>query len=50
MNPYPATPDEDLEIDDPPILGNWRNMYLFVLVLHVLLIIVFYLISRAYTY
>ncbi|WP_168797471.1 hypothetical protein [Neolewinella litorea] len=50
MNPNRAPVDEELEIDDPPILGNWRNMYLVVLILHVLLIIAFYLISRTYTY
>lgn len=34
--------------EEPPILGSWRNMYIFVLVLHVLLIVMFYLFSNAY--
>lgn len=34
--------------EPPPILGSWRNMYIFVLVLHVLLIVLFYLFSNAY--
>ena len=49
MNHVESIPEEELEIDDPPILGSWRNMYLFVLILHLLLIIAFYLFSRAYT-
>ncbi len=50
MKPENHIVEEPLEIDDPPILGNWKNMYLVVLVLHSVLIICFYLISRAYTY
>ena len=42
--------ESDVEIDPPPILGSWRNMYLFVLALHALLILAFYFISRVYTY
>ena len=34
--------------DAPPVLGRWRNVYAFVLVLHVVLIVLFYLFSRAY--
>ncbi len=49
MDPNREIVEDDLEPDDPPILGNWKNMYLVVLVLHTLLIIAFYLISRAYT-
>ena len=41
--------DDELDQDEPPILGSWRNMYLVVLVLHLCLLIAFYLISRAYT-
>ena len=54
-NPYLAGMEpikeaqQELEVEDPPILGNWKNMYVVVLVLHTLLIIAFYLISRAYT-
>lgn len=43
-------PEPDVEIDPPPILGSWRNMYTFVLVLHFFLLLAFYFISRAYTY
>ncbi|MEM1359774.1 MAG: hypothetical protein AAGF89_16335 [Bacteroidota bacterium] len=38
----------DPDDETPPILGSWSNIYTFVLVLHVLLIIMFYLFSRAY--
>ena len=41
--------DEDLDADAPPILGNWKNIYAVVLFLHLLLLIAFYLFSRAYT-
>lgn len=34
--------------ESPPILGSWRNIYAVVLVLHVLLIVLFYLFSTAY--
>ena len=49
MQSAPPPDTEEIEFDDPPILGTWKNMYLVVLVLHTLLIICFYLISRAYT-
>jgi len=39
----PIPPEEE-----PPILGSWRSMYTVVIVLHVLLIILFYLFSKAY--
>ena len=42
---------ENQEMDapePPPLLGSWRRMYIAVLVLHVLLIILFYLFSNAY--
>jgi hypothetical protein len=32
----------------PPILGSWRNMYIFVLVLHAVIIFLFYLFTHAY--
>lgn len=38
----------DPESEAAPILGSWRNIYAFVLLLHTLLIIFFYLFSRAY--
>ena len=34
--------------DAPPILGSWRAIYIFVLVLHLALILAFYAFSRAY--
>jgi len=34
--------------ETPPILGSWKNIYTVVLVLHVVLIILFYLFSNAY--
>lgn len=41
MNPHPDTqiPDED----EPPILGSWNRMYLFVLAAHAFLIAMMYL-------
>lgn len=38
----------DPESEAAPILGSWRNIYAFVLLLHALLILFFYLFSRAY--
>ena len=50
MNPTPqATTLADEDDDTPPVLGSWSRVYLFVLVLHLLLILGFYLFSRAYT-
>jgi hypothetical protein len=40
----PNAPDDE----SPPLLGSWRNIYIFVLVLHVILIISFYFFSQAY--
>ncbi|MBI1193495.1 MAG: hypothetical protein GC205_10015 [Bacteroidetes bacterium] len=34
------------ELEPPPVLGTWRRMYTVVLVLHVLLIIGFWLFGR----
>ena len=34
--------------DAPPVLGSWRNLYALVLILHVILIVLFYLFSQAY--
>ena len=34
--------------EQPPILGSWPRMYTVVLVLHVILIVLFYLFSNAY--
>lgn len=37
--------DERPEIEDPPILGSWRNVYTFVLLFLVVEIVLFYLFS-----
>lgn len=42
--PNQANPNDET----PPILGSWRNIYAFVLVLHFLLIVLFYLFSAAH--
>lgn len=34
--------------EHPPVLNTWRNLYAFVLVLHLVLITLFYLFSQAY--
>lgn len=34
--------------ETPPILGSWRRIYGFVLALHVVLIILFYIFSQVY--
>jgi len=34
--------------DSPPILGNWKNLYLLVLVFHAILIAVLYWFTLAY--
>jgi hypothetical protein len=34
--------------DSPPILGNWQNLYLIVLVLHAILIAVLYWFTQHY--
>ena len=41
----PELPDPT---DKPPILGSWRNLYALVLVTWALLVLVFFLITRAY--
>ncbi|MCB0637883.1 MAG: hypothetical protein KDC54_14745 [Lewinella sp.] len=41
------TPLPDQE-PPPPILGSWTNMYIFVLVLHAVIIFLFYLFTHAY--
>jgi len=43
--PQKVTPPAD---ENPPVLGSWNNVYTFVLGLHALIIILFYLFSRAY--
>ena len=48
-SPPPVPADDNPDSEAPPVLGSWRNIYLVVLVLHLLLLLGFYLISRAYT-
>jgi len=42
------TQEPDPNDETPPILGSWKKIYAVVLVLHVVLIILFYLFSNAY--
>lgn len=43
------TQDQE-ELDDrPPILGSWSNLYILVLVVHAIIIVLLYLITRAYS-
>lgn len=37
------------EDDPPPILGSWSRLYMFVLILHALIILLFYIFTRAYS-
>ncbi len=42
--------DNQEELDDrPPILYSWNNLYLLVLVAHAIIILLFYLFTRAYS-
>ena len=45
MPPTTSTTPTD---EAPPILGSWPNLYAFVLIVHVVLITVFYLASLTY--
>lgn len=40
--------DPDPGLEGPPVLGSWKNVYWFVLVLHGVIVILFYLFSQAY--
>ncbi len=40
--------DPDGVDEQPPIMGSWPRMYAFVLILHAVLIGVYYAISRLY--
>ncbi len=42
-------PEETFIDAPPPIMGSWKRLYLFVLILHTLLIFVFYLFTKAYS-
>jgi hypothetical protein len=47
--PTPPEPPRKVVIDEPPpFLGTWRNVYIFVLGYLVVVIVGFYLFSRAY--
>ncbi len=35
--------------DKPPILGSWNRLYAFVLILHALIILLFYIFTRLYS-
>ena len=40
-------PTKDMPDDPPPILGNWTNVYIFVLLYLTAVITVFYLFTKA---
>ena len=42
------TPEHPEPADKPPIMGTWRNLYALVLFTWALLVLVFFLITRAY--
>lgn len=44
----PAGAGPSAEGEEPPILGSWPRLYALVLVLHALLILVYYAISQYY--
>ncbi len=47
--PIPPEPPQKAAIDEPPpFLGSWRNVYIFVLCYLAVVILGFYLFSRAY--
>ncbi len=35
-----------METDKPPILGSWRNLYIFVLVFQVFIVVVGYYLTK----
>lgn len=35
--------------DGPPIFRNWNQLYAFVLILHAILLTLFYLLTKAYS-
>jgi len=45
----PEQPHRVHEDEPPPLLGSWRNVYIFVLCYLALLILGFYWFSRAFT-
>ncbi|HMQ62300.1 MAG TPA: hypothetical protein PKE06_16610 [Flavilitoribacter sp.] len=46
MEPEKTNVDPD---DKPPILGAWTNLYAFVLILHAIVITLFYLFTKVYS-
>jgi hypothetical protein len=50
VSPVPATPPPPRpELDDaPPVLGSWRNIYLFVLGTLAVLVLLFWVLTRVY--
>ncbi|MEM9920896.1 MAG: hypothetical protein AAF990_22545 [Bacteroidota bacterium] len=40
---------ESPQEERPPVFKTWKQLYIFVLVLHALIIFLFYLITRAYS-
>ena len=45
VTPPPHRPELD---DAPPVLGSWRNIYLFVLGTLAVLVVLFWALTRAY--
>ena len=41
--------EREKEVEPPPILGSWRNLYLFVLGFLVVQIVIYYLMTRAFS-
>jgi hypothetical protein len=49
VSPVSPTPPPRPEMDDaPPVLGSWRNIYLFVLGTLAVLVLLFWLLTRAH--
>lgn len=42
------TEQQEIIVDQPPVFGSWRNIYLFVLLLHLFIIFLFYCFGEAY--
>jgi len=49
MNDPKMQDDPANEEGKPPVFGSWQQMYLFVLVLHALIIFLFWLFTRTYS-
>lgn len=49
MSPLNPLPPHRPELDDaPPVLGSWRNIYLFVVGTLAVLVVLFWALTRAY--